>query len=161
MYEAVTRALVPGCMALFLMLWVSPLNAKVIDLSGTWKLNLEKSDGGKRPTWKQAIFKVVHKEPALKYSFTGTDAEGKPFNSEFDGAIDGKPYKETGPQGRPTTTLKRINDFTIEGTQILPDGKTTVTFTDVVSKDGKVGTFKMTVKGPEGEYKQLTVYEKQ
>jgi hypothetical protein len=144
-----------------LMLWASPLNAKVIDISGTWKLNLEKSDGGKEPKPKEAMYKVVHKEPALKYSFTGTDAEGQPMNAEFDGAIDGKPYKDTGPLGGNTITLKRINDFTIEGTFISADGKTTQTFTEVFSKDGKVGTFKITVKGPEGEYKQLIVYEKQ
>ena len=35
------KALVPGCMALFLMLWASPLNAKVINLSG----NMETQSG--------------------------------------------------------------------------------------------------------------------
>jgi hypothetical protein len=39
--RTVRRALVPGCMALSLMLWTSPLHAKT--WAGTWKLNLEKS----------------------------------------------------------------------------------------------------------------------
>jgi hypothetical protein len=92
---------------------------------------------------------------------TGTNAEGQPINVEFDGAIDGKPYKETGPQGGTTVTYKRINDSTIEGTATSADGNTTETFTLAVSKDGKVDTRKGTVKGPQGEYTTLQVYEKQ
>ncbi len=74
--RTVTRALVPGCMALFLMFWASPLNAKILNLTGTWKLNVEKSSG-KGPPPKGVMVKVVHKEPAYKYSVTGTDAEGQ------------------------------------------------------------------------------------
>jgi hypothetical protein len=153
----VTKAVVSACLAV-LLVWASPLHAKVIDLSGTWKFNFEKSDGGGLPIAKAATVKAVHKEPALKYWVTGTNGEGKPFNSEFDGAIDGKPYKETDGEA---TTLKRINDSTLEGTTTSPDGKTTSTFTTTVSKDGKVLTRKVTVKTPEREYKVLEVYEKQ
>jgi len=159
--RTITKALVPGCMALFSMLWVSPLNAKILNTSGTWKLNAEKSDYGKESKPKGVMVKVVHKEPAFKYSVTGTNAEGQPINVEFDGAIDGKPHKETGPQGGTTVTYKRINDSIIEGTSTSADGKTTETFTLAVSKDGKVVTRKATVKGPEGEYKAVQVYEKQ
>ena len=153
----VTKAVVPACIAL-LLVWASPLNAKVIALSGTWKFNAEKSDGDGLPIAKAVMVKAVHKEPALKYSVTGTDAEGKPFNNEFDGAIDGKPYKETDGE---TTTLKRINDSTLEGTTTSADGKSTETFTTTVSKDGKVLTRKVTVKLPAREHKVLELYEKQ
>ena len=55
----VTRALVPGCMALFLMLWASPLHAaEEVSWAGTWKLNLEKSDFGKDPKPKEIIVKI-------------------------------------------------------------------------------------------------------
>ena len=150
-----------GCFVSLLMLWASPLNAKILNTSGTWKLNAEKSDYGKLPKPKGVMVKVVHKEPAFKYSVTGTDAEGQAINVEFDGAIDGKPYKETGTQGGTTVTYKRINDSTLEGTATSADGKTTETFTLAVSKDGKVVTRKATVKGPEGEYTTLQIYEKQ
>jgi len=159
--RTVTRALVTGCMPIFLMLWASPLNAQVLNLSGTWRLNLEKSDGGGLPAPKGVMVKIVHKEPALKYSVIGTDPQGQPMNFEFDGAIDGKPYKETGPGGGGTLTYKRINDYTVEGTSTSADGKTTETFTVSASKDGKVFTRKGTNKGPEGEYKFSEVYEKQ
>ena len=160
-----TRALVPGCIALFLILWASPLNAKARDMSGTW--TLEDGDGSGLPGPKGVVIvKIVHKEPALKYSITGTDSEGKPMNFGFDGAIDGKPYKDTGPDGG-TTTWKRIDDSTLEGTSTSANGKTTETFTLTVSKSGKVFTRKGTVKIPEGEkvpageYKYWEVWEKQ
>jgi hypothetical protein len=156
-----TKALVPGCMGLFLMLWVSPLNAKILNTTGTWKLNVEKSDFGKDPKPQTIMVKVVHKEPAFKYSVTGTNSKAQPINVEFDGAIDGKPYKETGTQGGTTVTYKRLNDSTIEGTATSADGKTSEAFTLAVSKDGKVVTRKATVKGPEGEYTTLQIYEKQ
>jgi hypothetical protein len=159
--RTITKALVPGFMALFLMLWASPLNAKIMNTTGTWKLNVEKSDFGKDPKPKTIMVKVVHKEPAFKYSVTGTNTEGQPINVEFDGAIDGKPYKETGNQGGTTVTYKRISDSTIEGMATSADGNTTETLSLTVSKDGKVVTRKATVKGPQGEYTTLQVYEKQ
>jgi hypothetical protein len=51
-------------------------------------------------------------------------------------------------------------DSTIEGTTSA-DGKNTSAFTEVISKDGKVATFKTTAKGREGEHKQRVVHEKQ
>ncbi len=159
--RAIAKSLFPGCMALWLVLWASPLNARILNTSGTWKLNVEKSDYGKNPKPKSVTVKVVHKEPAFKYSVTGTDAEGQPINVEFDGAIDGKPFKETGAQGGTTVTYKRVDDSNIQGAATSADGSTSETFTLTVSKDGKVVTRKSTVKGPQGEYTQLQIYEKQ
>jgi|SRR2546427_5311220 len=154
----IASKLILACVVLFGPL---PLNAKILNTSGTWKLNVEKSDFGKEPKPQSIMVKVVHKEPAFKYSVTGTNAEGQPINVELDGAIDGKPYKETGTQGGTTVTYKRSNDSTIEGTATSTDGTTTETFTLTVSKDGKVVTRKATVKGPQGEYTTMQIYEKQ
>src|SRR5881409_1675006 len=81
----IASKLILACVVLFGPL---PLNAKILNTSGTWKLNLEKSDFGKGPKPQSIMVKVVHKEPAFKYSVTGTNAEGQPMNVEFDGAID-------------------------------------------------------------------------
>ena len=117
--NTIASKLILACVVLFGPL---PLNAKILNTSGTWKLNVEKSDFGKEPKPQSIMVKVVHKEPAFKYSVTGTNAEGQPINVEFDGAIDGKPYKETGTQGGTTVTYKRTNDSTIEGRH-LPMGQ--------------------------------------
>lgn len=159
--KTIARKVTPGCLGLVMILWASPLNAKILSTSGTWKLNVEKSDFGKEPKPKSIIVKVVHKEPAFQYSVTGTNAEGQPINVEFDGAIDGKPYKETGAQGGTTVAYKRKNDSTVEGMATSSDGKTVETFTLTVSKDSKVVTRTGTVKGPQGEYTTLQIYEKQ
>ena len=143
--NVIRRKLVLVSLALAVLFWASPLNAKILNTSGTWKLNLEKSDFGKEAKPKTVMVKVVHKEPAFKYSVTGTDAEGQPINVEFDAAIDGKPYKETGSQGGTSVTYKRVDDSNLQGT----------------AKDGKVVTRKATVKGPQGEYTTLQIYEKQ
>jgi hypothetical protein len=152
------KAVVPTCIAV-LLVWASPLHAKIMNSTGTWKLNLEKSHStAKGPAPKSGMLKVVHNEPAYKYSYTETAADGKTNTSEWEGTIDGKPQKE---KDGATTTLKRIDDSTLEGTSISADGKTTETSTWVVSKDGKVGTYKSTSKGPEGEVETLLVFEKQ
>ncbi len=145
----VTKAVVPACIAL-LMLWASPLHAEPVSWTGTWKLNLEKSDFGKEPKPKELILKIEDKEPVKKYSVTGTDDKEQPFNFEWQGGVDGKPRKETGPQGGTTVTLKEINDYAVEGTKISADGKKIETFTSTLSKDGKAITEKWTMKGRRG-----------
>ena len=53
--RTVTRALVPAYIALLLG-WASPLHAKIMNSTGTWKLNLEKSDStAKGPAPKSGI----------------------------------------------------------------------------------------------------------
>src|SRR5437773_1601178 len=93
------------------------------EVSKRWPLIA--SDRNPKP--KTIMIKLVHKDPAFKYSVTVTNAEGQPNNVEFKGAIDGKPYKETGTQGGTTVTYKRTNDSTIEGTATSADGTTTET----------------------------------
>ena len=162
----VTKAVVPACIAV-LLVWASPLHAQTAkpvapNAAGTYKLNLKKSDFGKMPKPKEVILKVADtKDPILKYSVTGTDDKGQPINVEFDGACDGKPYKEMGPQGGSTVTCKNIDDYTSTGTSTSADGKTTETSRFVSSKDFKVLTINTTGKGPEGEYKLRLVYDKQ
>jgi hypothetical protein len=164
--RTVTKAVVPACIAL-LMVWASPLHAKndknaKPNGSGTYKLNLKKSDFGKMPKPKEVILKIADTpDETLKYSVTGTDDKGQPINVEYDGAVDGKPHKETGPQGGNTVTYKDIDDYTSTGTSTSADGKTTETSTFVSSKDFKVLTITTTGKGPEGEYKLRLVYDKQ
>ena len=134
-------------------------NAKIMNSTGTWKLNMEKSHSSEKgPPPNGAVLKIVHKEPAYKYSYTETSADGKTSTVEFDGVIDGKPYKQ--PDGT-TATLKRMNDSTLGGTSTSADGKTTEESTWVISKDGKVGTYESTSKGSEGVKTTLLVFEKQ
>ena len=115
--NTIIRKHILGCFVSLLMLWASPLNAKILNTSGTWKLNAEKSDYGKLPKPKSVMVKVVHKEPAFKYSVTGTDAEGKAINVEFDGAIDGKAF---GNPAEVDQRIRRVKANMVVGKKLYP-----------------------------------------
>jgi hypothetical protein len=155
------RHLVFAVLVTAIVLWASPASAEVSNLSGTWNLDVEKSDFGKRPKWKNATLQVEHKEPSLKYTLTGTTADGKPLKIEFSGAIDGKEYPVVGSPYSSKASITRVNNSTTKGVATSDDGKTVETYTVTVSKDGKKFERKGTVKGPEGEFKNHALYEKQ
>ena len=48
------RCLIFGVLVTAIALWASPASAEVSNLSGAWKLEVEKSDYGKRPKPKDA-----------------------------------------------------------------------------------------------------------
>jgi len=142
-------------------LWASPARAEVSNLSGSWKLDVEKSDFGKRSKLKDATLVIEHKEPSLKYTLTATQVDGKPLKVEFSGAIDGKEYPLVGSPYASKLTITRVNNTTTKGVATSADGKTVETYTVTVAKDGKKFERKGTVKGPDGEFKNHALYEKQ
>ena len=140
----------------------SLLGAGVVNTSGTWKLNVEKSDYGKRPKPKDITVKIEHKEPSLKYTVTGIDGEGKPLNIQFSGATDGKDYPVIGATNNVAkASAKRVNDTTTESVGKSADGKVIENVTVTVSPDGKTLTRVAKVKGPDGEFTLKSVYDKQ
>jgi len=155
------RHLVFGVLITAIALWASPASAAVSNISGTWKLDVEKSNFGKRPKPKNATLLVEHNEPSIKYSVTGTQGDGKPLKIEFSGAIDGKEYPLVGSPFASKLSITRVNNSTTKGVATSADGKTVETYTVTVSKDGKKLTRKGAVKGPDGEFKNHALYEKQ
>ena len=133
--------------------------AGAVNLTGTWKLNVAKSDYGKRPKPKEAT--IEHKEPSLKYTVTGTDGEGKPLNIQFAGAIDGKEYPLIGSPIVANISVKRINDRTTESVGRSADGKVVENVTVTASADGKTFTRTGKLTLPEGSFTTKGVYEKQ
>ena len=145
-----------------LALLVGPLQgAGAVNTTGTWKLNVEKSDYGKRPKPKEVTVTIEHKEPSLKYTVTGTDGEGKPLNIQFSGAIDGKEYPLIGSPNVAKVSVKRINDRTTEAVGKSGDGKVVENVTVAVSADGKTFTRTAKITSPEGSFTMKGVYEKQ
>ena len=145
-----------------LALAAGPLQgAGAVNTTGTWKLNVAKSDYGKRPKPKEATVTIEHKERSLKYTVTGTDGEGKPLNIQFTGAIDGKEYPLIGSPIVANISVKRINDRTTESVGRSADGKVVENATVTVSADGKTFTRTAKVTLPEGSFTIKGVYEKQ
>ena len=135
---------------------------KPADLTGTWKLNIEKSDFGGRPKpTKQSIFTIEHAEPKLKFSVEGHGSDGSRIDMSFVGAIDEKPYPFKWNGREAQLTIKRLAPDTTQGVLRMPVGPSTMeleNYTMTVSKDGKTMTRKATSMGG---LTQTLVYEKQ
>jgi hypothetical protein len=129
---------------------------------GTWKLNLAKS---KTEAWSPKSQTRVYEDwggGLLHMRGEGTDAQGNPTMQEFVARTDGKeyPYVIRGAAAAYTLSLKRIDDRTIEFSQ-LEDGKKSYSGTLAIAADGK--SFKLTFKTDrKGEPSSAAlVYDKQ
>jgi len=149
---ALTATLVP----------VSQVLAQATDpVSGTWKLNLEKSkfDPGPAPKSQTRTYEVAG--GVIKMSAKGVNAEGKDVQIDYTGSYDGKDFPTSGNPDADTMSLKRIDASTVEATQ-KKAGKVVSTSTRVISKDGKVLTIKGKGTNAKGEKFQNTmVFDKQ
>ena len=139
-----------------LLLWA----AAVPNLTGTWKLNVEKSNWGKKEKPTSVIVQIEHNEPAWKYTgaITLPNSEEKTF--AFDGATDGKERDATSAYGPGKMTIRRVNRFTITSTFRTNDGRYTET-ANTNSTDGRVLTRRMHLKSPDGDVSWVEIYEKQ
>lgn len=130
-------------------------------LSGTWKMNAEKSKYSPGPPTKSLTVVVVSDENNYKVEATGTDGEGKPINVQYGAKFDGKDYPATGIANADTVSVKRIDANTVEVMQ-KKDGKVVMTVTSKVSNDGKTRTSTWRGKNAEGkEVHNVVVFEKQ
>jgi hypothetical protein len=130
-------------------------------LSGTWKLNAEKSKYSPGPPTKSLMVVVVSDENNYKVEGTGVDGDGKPINVQYSAKFDGKDYPATGIANADTVSVKRIDANTVEVKQ-KKDGKVVMTVTSKVSTDGKTRTSTWHGKNAEGkEVHNVVVFDKQ
>ena len=130
-------------------------------LTGTWKLNVEKSKYTPGPGPKSQT--LTWKPSATGFDFTvdTVTAEGKTTQQRASGNLDGTPYSFKGTTQSGMRTTKWVDAFTAEEVDTV-DGKVTTSRTAVISKDGK--TLTVTSKGVNAQGKptsNTTVYEKQ
>jgi len=128
---------------------------------GTWKLNLAKTKYSPGPPPQSGTVTYEAVGQGYKITIKGTDADGKPINSQFTGNFDGKDYPVSGNPDQDMTTLKRIDAYKIEFTR-KKAGKVVATVTSAVSKDGKTRTVTeegVTAKGE--KFRNTVVYDKQ
>ena len=119
-------------------------------LSGTWKMNTEKSKYSPGPAPKDLTIVVDSDENNYKLDASGTDGDGKPMHVQYSAKFDGKDYPATGIANADAVSLKRIDANTIETLQ-KKDGKVVMTITTKVSKDGKTRTSTWHGKNAEGK----------
>jgi hypothetical protein len=131
--------------------------------AGTWKLDAAKSKlHGPPPKEETVKSEGTGADGTLvKYSISGVEADGKPFSQSYDGKADGKPYPAmSGGQEIAKISYHKDSDHQYTGNGTAADG-TVSTSKVTLSKDGKTITVQEHVKGPQGEYDQTAVYNKQ
>ena len=151
----------PAITVAALLLLLSPVAQASDNNVGTWKLNLARSKYIPGPAPFESTLKIEPETNGLKFTFHGTDAEGKPVDFEFSPRFDGKDYRVTGLAEADSIVLKRINANTIE-TVTKKAGRPVMTTRSVVSKDGKTRISTQKGTNAKGERVNNTiVYEKQ
>lgn len=120
--------------------------------AGTWVLDVSKSKYSPGPAPRSQTAVYTSSANGLKVVATGTDAAGKPTNTEFTVTFDGKEHPATGSPDFTTISAKRIDSHTIEYTR-KGAGKVQQTARRTVSKDGKIAT--LTVTGVDGQGRKI------
>jgi len=135
------------------------------DLSGTWNIDLVKSDFGPMPPPESIVQVIVHKDPALRVSSTVKNQTGT-ISNERNLTTDGKEntYTLKNPAGEQAVK----STSTWSGAKLLTTMKVdaqgvTIDINDAweLSADGKVLTMTRDIKTAQGNFTQKSVYNKQ
>ena len=130
-------------------------------LSGTWKMNAEKSKYSPGPAPKSLTVVVESDENNYKLEATGTDGDGKPLHVQYTAKFDGKDHPATGIADADSVSVRRIDANTVENLQ-KKDGKVVMTITSTTSKNGKTRTSTWRGKNAEGkEVHNVVLFDKQ
>ncbi len=134
--------------------------AQVPSLSGTWKLNLARSNWGAKQKPAAITLLIAHNEPVLQYHGMVVDTHGDGRTFEFRATLDGKSYPFTGPYGPGTIACRRIDGNTTASLFRTSDGLVTEESSTSVSRDGQRLTHRVRLRDPSGEMSWTEVYEK-
>jgi hypothetical protein len=131
------------------------------NMSGTWKLNVEKSDwkGVRRPL--TVVVTVEHREPILKYSGWVTYPDSPPRGFSFDGALDGKPHPALRSYGPGSSQMRRLRWDAVRSDFRSDDGRFREDAETILSADGRQMTRLLHLNGPHGQEDWTEVYEKE
>lgn len=130
---------------------------------GTWKLNVAKSKFTNPPAPKELTRKLEAEGDSIKYTYSGTAADGSAISYGFTVKYDGKDYAVTGsmPGGADMIAIKKTGPHSLAASQ-KKGGKEIGTAKVELSKDGKSAT--VTAKGKDESGKvvgYVSVYDKE
>jgi hypothetical protein len=151
--------------ALVLLALAGPLagidRGPAADMSGSWKLNVERSvwNDVRKPIRQTVV--IDHREPSLRYGGTVLYASEETRDFSFEGAIDGNPYPMTRSFGAGKIVMRRFDANTIDSVFRTDDGLYEETARTRLSADGRTLTRSIRFKSPEKSYRWVEVYNKQ
>lgn len=131
------------------------------NFSGTWKLNVEKSEYGPMPAPTSMVDKIAHEDPSLKINRTQVGQQGE-LNYDLNFTTDGKESSNTIRGNAMKSTVNWEGETLVFDTKFsIQDNE--ITFKDKwnVSPDGKTITINRHAASPQGEIDQKLVMEKQ
>ena len=121
------------------------------NFTGTWKLNLAKSQYDPGPPPRSLTSKVEVMGDTVDFTFDGYDATSKAITPmEITIKLDGKDYPIEEDPTRDTIAMKKIDDYTMEETN-KKGGKVTTIVRTVYAKDGKSRTQTTTGTNAQGQ----------
>jgi len=131
------------------------------DFSGTWKLNVTKSDFGPLPAPESRTDVITHKEPSLSNSVTAQTAQGKQeYTVSY--TTDGKEVlNKMGPREIKSTMKWDGSNLKVSSKFLYNDSPVTGESTWSLSPDGKTLTINGHFSSSMGEADQTFVFEKQ
>ena len=131
------------------------------NLSGTWKLDIAKSDFGQMPGPDSRTDIIDHKEPVVKESVSMSTQQGD-ISWDVTYTTDGKDSKNT------VMGSDMVSNAHWDGGKLVVDSKAnfggsdmTIHGTTVLSDDGKILTMQAHMSGPMGEGDQKLIFVKQ
>ncbi len=130
------------------------------NFSGSWKLNVEKSDFGPMPKPQRVEFVLTHKDSQLNVKSTAQTQSGEVTNevkiltdgAEFTNDLHGQ--QVTGTAKWEGKTLVVTQKATMQGTEIVVVTRWTL------AEDGKNLLQEVSISTPQGELKQKAVLDK-
>ena len=134
----------------------------VPDLSGTWVLQVDKSDFGPMAAPDSRTDVITHNEPNLTIKRSVKSSATGETVSDLVYAVDGKPYKNKAGPTELTSTLKWEGaTLVVTSTVETPNGPVTITDRMTLSADGKTMTQLRTLSAQGQEATQTMVLVKQ
>jgi len=131
------------------------------NLTGTWKLNVAKSDFGALPGPESRTDVITHKDPALSNSVSVVGAQGKQEYT-LNYTTDGKEALNKIGERELRSTLKWVgNDLAVSVKTTYNGADVTAEGTWVLAPDGKTLTISVHYASAMGETDQKLIFEKQ
>jgi hypothetical protein len=130
------------------------------DFSGTWKLNVAKSDFGALPGPESRTDVITHKDPSLSDSVTSDGPQGKQqYTVNY---TDGKEVvNKIGPREIKSTLKWEGSDLVISSKFVYNDADVNARVSWALSPDGKTLTISVHFASTLGETDQKIIFEKQ
>ena len=153
-----------GTLLLSLLVSAAPRSAAAQakpDFSGTWVLDLAKSDFGMMPAPISRTDVIDHQEPALTIGRTQKTANGE-VTANLVYAVDGQPYLNDAAGQQVTSTLAWDGTtLVITSSLTIPQGELSIVDRMTLSEDSKTITTHRTLSVSGQEIVQTSVMQKQ